>query len=163
VTEQIGTTREVYGPDRPDTIREMISLVDRSWERFHDLAVDFPAERLDEHIGGGWTRKQMLAHIAAWHDLTTERLTALMKSGEPHDLEEGDDVVNARVARAAAGRTAGEVFDSLETSFRRLRRQLEHLSDGQLVGHGGWAQSLIAANTYDHYQEHRDDLKAFGA
>ena len=61
----------------------------------------FPSEHMDEHLGEGWTRKQMLAHITAWHDLTNERLVHLLTTGEPGVLKQDTDTINARVARQA--------------------------------------------------------------
>jgi hypothetical protein len=122
-----------------------------------------PTERLADRIGeGGWTRKQMLAHIAAWHDLTVERLGRFGESGEPAELSEHEDVINARAARAAEGRTTGEVVLAMADSYRRLRRDVSTLSDEQLGAHDGWAAAIIAGNSYEHYAEHLPDLNERG-
>jgi hypothetical protein len=142
----------------PRNLDATLAKVDQSWQAFRQVAADFPVERLNEHLGDGWTRKHMLAHIAAWHDLSSERLTKFMKDAAPHDLADHEDVINARVARAAEGRTLGEVFEALDSSFRRLRRQVSYLSDQQLGAHDGWAAAVIAGNTYGHYEEHQADL-----
>jgi len=142
----------------PRTVADTLQKVDEAWQSFERSLTSFPAERLDERIGDGWTRKQMMAHIAAWHELTIERLAAFVRSGDKQALAEGDDVINARVARAAEGRTAGEVLGSAVSSFRRLRRQIGYLSDEQLAAHEGWAAAIIAGNTYGHYAEHVADL-----
>jgi hypothetical protein len=102
----------------------------------------------------------MLAHITAWHDLTNERLVHLLTTGEPGELRQETDTINARVARQAVGRTAGEVLKDMELSFNKLRRQVGRLSDDQLTAHDGWAAWVIGANTYGHYAEHADDVYA---
>ncbi len=43
-------------------------------------------------------------------------------------------------------------------TFNRLRRQLQRLSDQQLVADDGWAARSIAGNTYEHYAEHAADV-----
>ena len=144
---------------RPQTLSEMFALVDEGWRQFRAAAGDFPSERMDERLSDdGWTRKQMLAHIAAWHDLTHDRLGKLIMTGKPADLTEGEDVINARVARQAVGRTAGEVLQEMEMTFNRLRRQLARLTDEQLAVDDGWAAQVIAGNTYGHYEEHWADV-----
>jgi hypothetical protein len=141
------------------TVPQALARMDEGWAVFTRLLSEFPAEHLDERISSGWSRKQMLAHIAAWHDLTSDGLAEFARDGEKHDVAENDDVVNARVARAAEGRTTGEVRDWLDASFRRLRRQVAQLSDEQLAANGGWAASFIAGSSYDHYPAHADDLE----
>jgi hypothetical protein len=143
----------------PRTRAEFLALADDAWERFRAMATSYPPEQMDERIGTGWSRKQMLAHIAAWHDLATDRLIAFAASGERQKLREDADVINGRVARAAAGRTAGEVLHAVDASFRRLRRQVEPLSDEQLAAHDGWPAVLIASTTWEHYAEHGPDLE----
>jgi hypothetical protein len=138
----------------------MLARVDDGWVHFRAAAGAFPSERLDERLSdGGWTRKQMLAHIAAWHDLAHDRLGKLISSGKSTPLTESDEQINARVARQATGRSGGEVLKEMEMTFNRLRRQLARLTDEQLEADNGWATYVIAANTYEHYDEHHDDVE----
>jgi hypothetical protein len=142
----------------PATIAETLELVDGAWARFWHLASAFPPEHLDEPIDGGWTRKQMLAHIAAWHDHTSDRLVAYSKSGQPRELTSSVDALNAQAARIAVGRTIGEVLNWTEASFARLRRLISQLSDEQLTASDGWAAEMIACDCYRHHAEHASDL-----
>jgi uncharacterized damage-inducible protein DinB len=144
----------------PLTVHDTLAKMDEGWGTFHDQVTALPSERLELHIGeGGWTRKQMLAHIATWHDLTVDRLGRFADSGEPAELGEEEDAINARAARAAEGRTSGEVLLAMSDSYRRFRREVSSLTDEQLAAHEGWAASIIAGNSYDHYTEHLRDLE----
>src|SRR4051812_41283444 len=110
--------------DQP-TVKELLARIDDEWASFSGQVHAFPTELLEVKLGENeWSRKQMLAHIAVWHDLASERLISFMENGRPVDVEEDDDVVNARAARAAGGRTTGEVILALDESFRRLRREV---------------------------------------
>jgi hypothetical protein len=141
------------------SLRELLARVDNGWIGFRAAAGAIPSERMDERLGeGGWTRKQMLAHVAAWHDLTHDRLTKLINTGQTTELTDSSDAINARVARQAVGRTAGEVLKEMEMTFNRLRRQLVRLTDEQLDADDAWAAYVIAGNTYEHYDEHRADV-----
>jgi len=141
------------------TIRDVLARMDEAWNDFSTRVQALPGEVLGARLGdGGWTRKQMLAHITTWHELTVERLSGLMASGEPPGLDEDEDVINARAARAAEGRTSGEIVQSMQDSYARLRREVSRLTDKQLVDHDGFAASVIAGNSYGHYREHLDDL-----
>jgi hypothetical protein len=136
-----------------------LDRLDSSWRAFRQLVTRFPLQRIDEPLDRGWTRKQMLAHVAAWHDKTTDRLLGFTKTGATQPIADETDTFNARVARAAIGRTSGEVVGALDASFSRLRRQVALLTDEQLRIDDGWAVSVIASNTYGHYPEHEADLE----
>ena len=71
------------GIDQP-LVRNTLRRMDEGWASFHDRVNALQNEQLAVRLGeGGWTRKQMLAHITTWHDLTTERMLRFAESGEP--------------------------------------------------------------------------------
>jgi hypothetical protein len=141
------------------TVRDVLARMDEGWNDFRGYVHAMPGEELEVRLGeGAWTRKQMLAHISTWHELTVERLSGLVASGEPPGLDEDEDVINARSARAAVGRTSGEVVQAMQDSYGRLRREVARLTDAQLADHDGFAAAIIAGNSYGHYREHLADL-----
>jgi len=145
--------------DFPKTVRETLARVDQAWAAFRAAVLNFPGERLNEPLGeGGWTRKQMLAHIAAWHDLSADRVVALINNGHIPPFDGDGDSFNAAVARRAVGKTAGEVLKDVDATFNRLRRQMARLTDAQLAEDDWYAAFVIGGNTYGHYEEHWADL-----
>lgn len=143
----------------PLTMREMFARVEPAYQAFRDAAYSYPAEHMNDRIGEeGWTRKQMLAHVAAWHDLTTDRLIKAGMTGQPVMLDRDQEQINAAAARVAIGKTAGEVLKDVESTYARLRRQMLRMTDADLRLGEGWAAERIAGNTYDHYEEHMADL-----
>jgi hypothetical protein len=158
--QEVDTTASTDAPvNYPTTLKELFALMDGGWRTFRAAASAWPSERMDEHIDeDGWSRKQMLAHISAWHDATHDRLGKMILSGHPEEGVGDEDAFNARVARQAIGRTAGEVLKEMEMTFNRLRRQVSRLSDQQLRADDGWAAQVIAGNTFEHYAEHAADV-----
>jgi DinB superfamily len=153
------TDARTAGAAAAPTVSETLARMDEAWAAFHGRVTSLPTEQLEPRIGAdGWTRKQMLAHIGTWHDLTVERLARFSEGGEPAELAEQEDVINARAARAAEGRTTGEVVLAMADSYRRLRRAVSALSDAQLAAHDAWAVAVISGNSYGHYAEHLPDL-----
>ena len=141
------------------TLRQLVARVDDAFSQFRGAAARYPKERMDDHLGEDtWTRKQMLAHVAAWHDLTAERLIKMALTGKSVPLDRDVDKVNAIAARVAVGKTAGEVLKDVEATFARMRRQLVRMTDVQLNADDGWAIRIVAANTYEHYAEHIHEL-----
>ena len=145
--------------DFPKTINETLSDVDQAWAAFRAAVERFPSERMDERLTeNGWTRKQMLAHVAAWHDLTADRLVALTNTGHVPPFEQDTDAFNASVARRAVGKTLGEILKDMDGTFTRLRRQMARLTDAHLAEDDWYAAFVIGGNTYGHYEEHWADI-----
>jgi hypothetical protein len=147
-------------PDRPpQTMRDLFARVEPAFRAFRDAAYGYPAEHMNDRMGSdGWTRKQMLSHIAAWHDITTDRLIKMGTTGQPVPVSGETVAINAAAARVAMGKTAGEVLKDLEASYARLRRHMLRMTDADLRLWGGWAALQIADDTYDHYEQHMPDL-----
>ena len=142
------------------TMREMFARVEPAFQDFRAAAYRYPAEHMNDRIGeGGWTRKQMLAHITAWHERTVEAISRVAEAGDVPGEPEPTDVINARAARAAVGRTTGEVLAAMDDSYRQVRRAVSRLTAAQLSARDGWVAAMIAGNTYDHYAEHLADLR----
>ena len=151
-----------FGTADQPLVRNTLRRMDEGWAAFYALASALRNDQLTARLGeGAWTRKQMLAHISAWHELTTGRLLKFSESGEPVDLpgEESEDAINLRAARASDGRTTGEVVMATADTHRRLRRTVAAMTDAQLAAHDGWAAAVIAGNSFDHYAQHLDELK----
>jgi hypothetical protein len=144
-------------------VDDILARMDEAWTAFLGGVRTVTGGGLEVRLGDGlWTRKQMLAHVTTWHEMTIERLAKFVETGEPQDFEGDADAINARAARAAEGRTAGEVLLNMEESYRRLRREVGRLSDVQVTANDAWATAVIAGNSYDHYAEHMPDLEGAG-
>jgi hypothetical protein len=141
------------------TLKELMAHCDAAFAPFYAAAQRFPAEHMTDRLGEDeWTRKQMLEHVATWHDSTTERLTKMVLTGKSVPLAREVDAVNAAAARVAVGKSVGEVLKDIESSYARLRRQMLRLTDAQLHADDDWAAHIIAANTYEHYVDHLAEL-----
>lgn len=123
---------------------------------------------IEQPTSTGWSYKEMLAHVAAWHELTARRLRTFRQTGDqtyPADAG-GTDDFNARAAARAAGLTADEVFRELDRTRIELRDAVAALTDEQIGrdvqdtpwGPASWAVTVVAGNSYGHYDEHRDEI-----
>ncbi len=140
-------------------VAETLARMDEGWSAFRRRVHAVPSQLLERRLGQGtWTRKQMLAHIGTWHERTVEALAHVTQTGELPGAPEDTDAINARAARAAIGRTTGEILFALDDSYRLVHRAVSRLTDDLLLAHDGWATAMIAGNTHGHYEEHLADL-----
>ncbi|MEA2661761.1 MAG: hypothetical protein QOH08_1333 [Chloroflexota bacterium] len=152
----------------PATSKELLARVDDAWRPFRGADRGVGRARMNEETGAGWTFRDLLAHVAAWHDLTTRRLRTFRETGTfpgPGDevalglpaFRDADDF-NARVMASHRLVGAEALVDELDTAFRSLRAELAKLNDEQIHANTDWVITIVAGNTYGHYAEHATEL-----
>ena len=110
---------------------------------------------------GGWTLKEMLAHVAFWNEAAVFVISYMLRdeappadwtfgSGYTHEAEwPRADVHNAR--EAAWGRSHGidEVLERWERAYARLAAVLQTVTDAEESEHAAYFQEVGA-----HLREH---------
>src|SRR3979411_2974042 len=65
----------------PGTSKELLARVDDAWRPVREAVPGVGGPRISEPTGTGWTYRDLLAHVAAWHDLTIRRLRRFRETG----------------------------------------------------------------------------------
>jgi hypothetical protein len=103
----------------------------RSVERDVFARLD-PADREAPAADGGWSPKDVQAHLSAWKGRTYQRLLALREGGyEPTEVE--TDEANAVFHAERTGWSWGEVVDDADATTDALVREIELASDETLA------------------------------
>ena len=145
---------------------DLRARVDSAWAPFR-AAIAAMSDALDEPTGGGWTAKEMLAHIAFWDEAVVPVVVSMFRAEElpagwafgsgDLGLVEGAwpeaDVHNAREATWARGRSATEVIERCDRAHRQLVALLATVTDDELVSHFEYFLDLGS-----HYVEHLHEL-----
>ena len=116
--------------------------------------------------------KDILAHIAAWERLCADSIAELVHGELPSLPEEDDDTINEQILLENRDRSLHEVQGDFRDAYQHLLRQVgvlfqtlseEDLNDPRrfpwLEGHSLLA--FIAGNSYDHYGEHAEQIRAW--
>ncbi len=122
--------------------------------------------------GGGWSVKDHLAHLSAWHEIVLARITGQAE----HDLlglargeYESKDVdgINASIHERNRDRSAADVRAEFERSYGVIVGALASVDEDRLSRpwlpedpSRGTLTDTVAANTYDHYVEHLPAIRA---
>lgn len=116
-----------------------------------------PAQLEAESLDGGWSVKATLGHITWWEHVPLHAITGEadedILAGEEWDI----DRVNAKLLERNRARPLDEVRADFDVSYAALLEALEALPVERLDApspYGGTLESLIAGNTYQHYDEH---------
>lgn len=151
---------ELWVLGQPRGRDELLARVDDGWRRFRDTIRGMGRARMGDRTPVGWTNKDLIAHCAAWEELTSRRLRRLRETGMREFPEVGvdTDAFNARVVEAHRLAGPEAVLDELDTAHRLLRGEIAQLRDEQVVADDSRAVAVVAGNTYGHYLEHAAEI-----
>jgi hypothetical protein len=118
---------------------------------------------------GGWSIKDILAHIAAWERICTGWIESFLRGKTPQTWsEENGDIVNERIFQENQHRSLHGVQEDSPRAYQALLKQVQAFPEEDLnkphslswlAGHS--FVDLIAANSYNHYQDHIQQIRTW--
>ncbi len=118
-----------------------------------------------EGVIPGWSIKDILAHIAAWHHRLLAWLHAAVRHEEPTisgpDSVEEMDALNAQFYQENKSRPLDEVLVDFRITHQQIMDIVQPMPEDDLMSphRFAWSQGkplwhLIAGDTFEHYEEH---------
>jgi hypothetical protein len=154
--------------DKPDLVCTMRDAHERIVEAIERV----PDERLLEPVMGEWTGKDLLAHMAWWHDHSARVIQGLRAGRQPYDTSDpanSTDALNERTYREHLDDPPALTRRSFSESFARLLVELEPVTDKELFAADRWpwlgGEALVETILWDssrHYDAHREHLERLG-
>jgi hypothetical protein len=155
--------------DKPELIQTMRDVHQGMAEAIEHL----PDERLLEPAMDDWTGKDLLAHMAWWHDhsaIVIESLRAGRPLDDGSDPAETTDTINERTHRDHLDDPPELTRWAFNESFTRLLAALEPVTDEELIAADRWpelgGEALVETILWDssrHYDAHREHLERLQA
>lgn len=139
----------------------LLETIQMAYDRLDATLANLSDEQMTRTGGGGgeWAVKDTLAHLAWWEHYTVRRL-----NGAPPLIQDGDDDgttlddTNKSVYEENRQKSLHDVLSEFREAFQQLRAAVEALPDDRIADED--TQDLIAGNTYDHYDEHLQTIRA---
>jgi hypothetical protein len=126
--------------------------IDESWQEWLETLDGVPENRMTEPgAAGEWSIKDLMAHVAFWDDTAADAADArgAGKTPEQFDWREAND----REAALRADWTLAQSRAAMDAAHQRV---LDALARYPELGPKFWESS-----TYEHYQEHVADIRAW--
>ena len=151
--------------DKPELLR----TIREAYERMSGAIEQIPDERLLEPAMDSWSGKDLVAHMAWWHDHSARVIEDLRAGRQPYD-----DTDPANTTEALNERTHREHLDdppehtrrAFHESFTRLLAALEAVTDEELFADDRWPwlggealAEIILWDSSRHYDAHREHLE----
>lgn len=112
---------------------------------------------------GEWGVKDILAHIAGWHEQMSEAMQRMARGEKPtpEGVDYNDaDAWNARFAGAMTAQNGETVVATLRQSYANYLRAAKAIPDDRF-GEGKTVNRLLEASGYGHYAEHLPALQDY--
>ena len=154
--DQVGFPNSVEGEARPVDREALLKREDDAWLTFADIVGAMPPDRREaQGVVPGWSTHDLVWHCAYWAGYAGEMLERI-RAGEqdPDDSDLPEDEILA----AGRGMKWEEVILRAQQGRERVRTALlgfEDLPQPAIE----WFQD----DTFDHYEEHGAQIRAFGA
>jgi uncharacterized damage-inducible protein DinB len=128
-----------------------------SWASFETALEAIPRGSWeDEGVLPGWSVKELLWHMAGWLQKCARRLEEIRTGREAARTGQTVDERNDELAAQARTMTVDAVYRGLIDARALVREEWGALPDVDER-----AISELADETYEHYDEHREDLERF--
>ncbi len=116
-----------------------------------------------------WSVKDLIAHITYWESYMIERLSHVLAGGADRRLrsDEEVDTINANVYAAHKDDALADVRAAFDASLARVEALIAPLTDAQINDASLYTGMeipplyVIIGNTFGHYADHIDDLRAY--
>lgn len=149
---------------------ELLSHMRGGREALEQALATIPSNRLEAPtLPGGWAVKDLLAHLGWWERRIANLYQILLRGDVPHPFEAAEpiDDLNARVYADHHHQPLPPVRDNERAAYEALRAVAETAPEPDLFDPYRFPQTegepfvnWIRSNTYDHYAQHLDDLRA---
>ncbi|GHO92316.1 hypothetical protein KSF_023640 [Reticulibacter mediterranei] len=117
-------------------------------------------------VNGGWSIKDNIAHLSAWHRRQIARNEAVRQGVEIPDPTPGMSIeeINELYYKQNKDRSLADVLDEFDETARAIQESVESLTDEQLNSPIDWlnGRSLapyVAGDSYEHYEEHTEIIQ----
>lgn len=159
-------------------------LLERMWagrEEWDALIAQIPeSARTEPALAGGWSVKDLIAHVTAFENWTAAQIRAANEGRAPTDRElygveevtldpEGWDLdrENAAIYARYKEMPLAEVMTFSRQAFADLMAAVEAVSDEDITRTGAqaWTEDstllqIIPGQCYAHYEQHADELRS---
>lgn len=149
-----------------------------AWMQEERRALEETIGELDEAqmvrpgLEGGWTVKDVLAHIVAWEQLMCRWLQEAIAGQVPDRPGDSDDIDrrNEAIYEANRERPLAEVLEDFARSYQRSLEVVRGLPEEPLfdADYYAWREGnplwyMVGGNTFWHYKEHNKAIREWMA
>lgn len=151
-----------------DKAKLLASIETKHKQLLETLALVSEEQMLEPHFEGGWSIKDLLAHITFWDEHALSRVEAVLSGITPYHLEGSTEEINANAFEDRQERSLQEVMVEFHRAYKRLLDKIATLQEEDLTDPKRFAwtkglplRRLIRWDTDLHYAEHNRQIRTW--
>lgn len=157
-----------------DSAQRIVDDVHSSYEKLRSAVTASIDDTVDANGSGGWSTKEMVAHVAFWEEAAVAVITGMFRGGDisefafgsgyiadPEDPWPVADVHNAREAQWARKQAVVSVMQRWEAAHAQLIDTLKTVTDQEATEHSDYFSEL-GEHLRGHVSELSGDAGATG-
>jgi hypothetical protein len=142
------------------------------WDQFLTSRTD--EELVAPRLPGGWSTRDVIAHLMAWQQISIARLQAALKDedprlpswlggADPFYAEEHTAEFNARILELYHKESSSSVHRAWREGFLHLLESAEAIPEEKMVDPhrypwlNGYALSVVLSGSSEHHEEHLEE------
>jgi hypothetical protein len=140
---------------------QLLKRLDGAWGAFKESYDGLSEEELMEPgVTGGWSVRDILAHVTTWEEEALKHLPLILEGGTPprYSVRYGSiDAFNAQMVEEKRGFSLSEVLRRLDDTHRRLIDLIQGAPEDQFIRETRFRHRL-RLDTYSHYPKHTEGI-----
>jgi len=146
---------------------QLLEKMRNSYETFTALISPLSEAQLTTpDVNDGWSIKDNIAHLSAWHRRQIARNEAVYQGVEIPDSTPGMSIeeINELYYKQNKDRSLADTLTEFHETARQVREGVERMTDEQLNRPIDWLNGhtiaeYVEGNSYGHYQEHTEIIQ----
>lgn len=144
--------------------QQLLNKIEKAWAALKESYAGLSDAQLTEPGAmGDWSVKDILAHVTTWEQEALKYLPLILQGGRPprYSVEYGGiDAFNAQIMEQKRGLSLSDVLRQLDETHGRLIDYVESAPEDQIT-HETRFRRRLRFDTYRHYQEHAEVIRAW--
>ncbi len=149
---------------RRGSIIHILERLEKAWQEFNESYAGLSeAELMEPGVTGGWSVRDIVAHVTWWEEEALTHLPTILQGGTPPRYSAaygGIDAFNARMTERKRDLALAEVLKERDETHRRLLDFLRSAPEEQFIRETRFRRRL-RLDTYSHYSLHAEAIRTW--
>ena len=141
---------------------QLLKRLDKAWEKLIQSYAGLSASELMEPgVTGGWSIKDIIAHISSWEEEALTHLPLILAGGKPprYSVKYGGiDAFNAQIMEQTRSLSLPTVLRQRDDTHCRLIDFIKSVPEDQFTRETRFRRR-IRLDTYGHYSKHAEAIR----